>query len=172
MKLYSCEFLVSLYSQQKSKRNIIKKTILFSAALLLFGLISQAQGKAPELKKEVIIAKAASAPNAMVAALNRPANENKGTKSMSAKKAGKESGEVYGKDYSDVVIDNWTEYYIDVYINGKYRGTVAPWDKRVTWAIPGENTIYAKAVFKDGSYFYWGPRTTTTGYTYTWELHD
>jgi hypothetical protein len=90
---------------------------------------------------------------------------------MSAKKGGKESGEVYGKDYSDVVFDNWTNYYIDVYINGKYRGTVAPLDERVTWAIPGENTIYAKAVFKDGSYLYWGPRTTTTGYSYTLELH-
>jgi hypothetical protein len=74
-------------------------------------------------------------------------------------------------EYSDVVIDNWTDHNIDIYINGNYRGSIAPWDKRVTWAIPGNNKLYAKAVFRDGSYKYWGPRNTTTGYNYTWKLN-
>jgi hypothetical protein len=149
----------------------MKKTILFSASLLLLSLVTHAQGKSPELKKEVIESKAESAPNAEVAALSRPTNDNKGPKSNAAKKGAKESGEVYGMEYSDVVIDNWTDHNIDIYINGNYRGSIAPWDKRVTWAIPGNNKLYAKAVFRDGSYKYWGPRNTTTGYNYTWKLN-
>jgi hypothetical protein len=70
-----------------------------------------------------------------------------------------------------VIIDNWSGYYVDIYVNGNYRGTVAPYDKRVTWAIPGTNTLYAKALFDDGSYIYWGPKTTATGYEYTWKLN-
>ena len=147
----------------------MKKHLSLFAALLLMGLISNAQGGMPELKKETISSNAVSTPDATVAALSRPGNNVKGAKVT--KPATKESGEVYGSQYSDVVIDNWTDYYIDVYINGNYRGTISPWDKRTTWAIPGENRLYAKATFRDGSYLYWGPKETYTGYSYTWKLN-
>lgn len=146
----------------------MKKHLLLFAVLLMAGIgfNSYAQSGKPKLKKETVNASAVSTPDSKVDALQRPVNDkNKPAAPNSTR------GDVYGSDYSDVVIDNWTGYYIDIYVNGNYRGTVSPYDKRVTWAIPGNNTLYAKAVFNDGSYLYWGPKTTYTGYSYTWKLN-
>lgn len=147
----------------------MKQNICLIAAFALMGFVSNAQGSTPELKKEVIESKANSKPDPTVAALSKPTNNVKGEKANNNQ--AKQSGEVYGSQYSDVVIDNWTNYYIDIYINGNYRGTVSPWDKRTTWAIPGTNRLYAKAPFTDGTYYYWGPHETYTGYSYTWKLN-
>lgn len=143
----------------------MKKQILFFALLLgAFGFSANAQkGK---MKQETINSKAISTPDPKAGALTKTGN-------IKGKPAAPTSsrGDVYGADYSDVVIDNWTGYYIDIYVNGNYRGTISPYDKKVTWAIPGVNTLYAKAVFNDGSYLYWGPKVTATGYQYTWKLN-
>jgi hypothetical protein len=79
-------------------------------------------------------------------------------------------GSVYGSDYCDVTIDNWTSYILDIYVDGDYRGTIGPWDNRVTWAVPGRTKLYARAVFDDGSYSAWGPTYIDAGYSYTWKL--
>ena len=79
----------------------------------------------------------------------------------------KSKGDVYGADYCDVTIDNWTGYYLDIYIDGSYRGTVAPYDKRVTWAIPGSTKLYAEA---QGTTYYWGPYTFDCSWEYSWKL--
>jgi len=145
----------------------MKKSLLLAGTLLLVGLMYQtsvsAQGK-PARKKQTIEAKAISTPNADVDKLKRPENEKK------PKPEVKSRGDVYGSNYSDIVIDNYTGYYMDIYVEGNFRGTVAPYDKRVTWAIPGNNKLYAKTVFSDGSYLYWGPSYVNTGYSYTWKL--
>ncbi|HUR65414.1 MAG TPA: hypothetical protein VMZ03_03615 [Chitinophagaceae bacterium] len=146
----------------------MKKQIFLLAFLLVAGVgfTSYAQTKKPKLKMETINSSPVSKTDAKVDVLARPTN----TKNKPAA-PGTSRGDVYGTDYSDVVVDNWTGYYIDIYVNGNYRGTVSPYDKRVTWAIPGTNTLYAKAVFNDGSYLYWGPKVTYTGYSYTWKLN-
>ncbi|MEO5945247.1 MAG: hypothetical protein ABIP79_00410 [Chitinophagaceae bacterium] len=144
----------------------MKKQLILLTSLMVIGLgfTANAQTK-PNLKKETIIS--SPVPSAdEAAALKRPVN-SKGKPAMEDKSR----GDVYGPDYSDVVIDNWTGYYLDIYVNGDYRGTVAPWEKKVTWGIPGTNRLYAKAVFDDGSYLYWGPKATYTGYQYTWKLN-
>lgn len=145
----------------------MKKQLFLFAALMVIGLgftaNAQVRGK---YKKETINSSSLSTPNDAVDGLQKPMNV-KGSPAMEDKSR----GDVYGSDYSDVVIDNWTGYYLDIYVNGNYRGTVAPWEKKVTWAIPGTNSLTAKAVFDDGSYMYWGPRTTYTGYQYTWKLN-
>ena len=79
----------------------------------------------------------------------------------------KSRGDVYGSSYCDVTIDNWTGYSIDIYIDGSYRGTIAPYDKRVTWAIPGTTKLYAEST---GTTYYWGPYTFGCDYSYTWKL--
>jgi hypothetical protein len=145
------------------------KKQIFLLAFLLFagvGFTSYAQTKKPKLKPENIVSSPVGTGDAKAEALQRPTNDkNKPAPPATSR------GDVYGADYSDVVVDNWTGYYIDIYVNGNYRGTVSPYDKRVTWAIPGTNTLYAKAVFNDGSYLYWGPKVTYTGYSYSWKLN-
>lgn len=142
-----------------------KQLFLFSALMIIgLGFSANAQTK-PKLKKETIVSNPVSTADATVDALQKPMN----VKGEPVKDDSR--GDVYGPSYSDVVIDNWTGYYVDIYVNGNYRGTVAPWDKKVTWAIPGSNRLYAKAVFNDGSYLYWGPKATYTGYQYSWRLN-
>jgi len=125
--------------------------------------INSISQKATKKVAKTIEAKASDKPNEVVAALNKPGN-------IKDKPVEKSRGDVYGSNLSDIVVDNYTGYYIDIYVDGSYRGTLAPWDKKVTWAIPGSTTLYAKAVFDDGSYKYWGPTTAQTGYEYKWNL--
>ncbi|MFM2137985.1 MAG: hypothetical protein RJA57_292, partial [Bacteroidota bacterium] len=110
----------------------MRKHFILIAALVLAGFGFTAQAQKPDLKKETIESKPQTAPDAKVASLQRPVND----KAKPAPPA-ESRGDAYGPDYSDVVVDNWTGYYIDIYVNGNYRGTVSPYDKRVTWAIPG-----------------------------------
>jgi hypothetical protein len=138
------------------------------AALMLTGFGFNAQAQKPDLKKETIESKAMSAPSNEVNELKRPVNDKNKRVEAAPKKA---MGDVFGEEYSDIVVDNWSGYYVDIYVNGNYRGTIPPYEKQVTWAIPGNNTLYAKAPFRDGSYIYWGPRKTATGYSYTWKLN-
>lgn len=59
----------------------------------------------------------------------------------------------------EVRLDNWTKLIIKIYIDGKYRGTVGPFDDAVGYAIPGETSVYGRADYTDGTYSYWGPKT-------------
>jgi hypothetical protein len=57
-----------------------------------------------------------------------------------------------------VEVSNETGWYVDIYVNGVYTGTVGPWGSG--WAYPpvaGSN-LYGRANFTDGSWKYWGPR--------------
>ena len=147
------------------KKTIISKFVMLSA-LFAFMLVTNpvsAQQKSSK-KKKTIESKAISTPSNEVAALKKPANEK------NPKPEKKTRGDVYGSNYSDILVDNYTGYSIDIYVDGSFRGTIAPYDKKVTWAVPGNTRLYAKATFDDGSYLYWGPSTTYTGYEYTWTL--
>jgi len=79
-------------------------------------------------------------------------------------------GDVYGSDYCDVKLRNYTGYYIDIYVDGSFRGTLGPWEDRVSWAIPGKTKLYGRADFDDGSWLYWGPIEAECSYEYTWNL--
>jgi hypothetical protein len=148
----------------------MKKTtipiMVMLCTLLAFLLVQNsvfAQKKSPK-KKQSVETKAVSAPSAEAGTLVRPANEK------NPKPQAKARGDVYGSNYSDIIVDNYTGYSIDIYVDGSFRGTIGAYDKKVTWAVPGNTRLYAKAVFNDGSYLYWGPLVTYTGYEYTWRL--
>jgi hypothetical protein len=151
---------------EKMKKTIISKIpmlcVLFAFLFVQNSLIAQTTHK----KKKIIEAKAITQPSDTVGALARPQNEK------NPRPESKSRGDVYGANYSDIVIDNFTGYTIDIYVDGSFRGTIAPYDKKVTWAVPGNTRLYAKAVFNDGSYIYWGPTVTYTGYEYTWRLNN
>lgn len=141
-----------------------KVSIYLCSLLLLFIISNSAFGQSPK-KHKVISSNATKTQNATVDALTKPMNDK------TEKSESKTRGDVYGPNYSDIIIDNYTNFTIDIYVDGNYRGTIAPWDKRTTWAVPGNTKLYAKALFNDGSYYYWGPDVVVTGYEYTWELH-
>jgi hypothetical protein len=69
-----------------------------------------------------------------------------------------------------VNFDNWTSWYIEVYVDGNYWGVVGPWSDMDTIAGNGAT----RALFRDGSMKYWGPRNMNCaqGGYYTWELHQ
>ena len=140
------------------KKTIISKLVMFSTlfAFLLVTTSVSAQQKTSK-KKKTIEVKATSTPSDEVAALKKPANDKNPNPEKTTR------GDVYGSDYSDIIVDNYTGYSIDIYVDGSFRGTIAPYDKKVTWAVPGNTRWDAKATFDDGSYLYWGPITTYTG---------
>ena len=39
------------------------------------------------------------------------------------------------------------------------------------WLLINVSPDSGELIFDDGSYMYWGPRTTYTGYQYTWKLN-
>jgi hypothetical protein len=67
--------------------------------------------------------------------------------------------------YCDVVIDNWTSYYLDCYVDGYYEGYLSPWGSGRMSVGGGVTRAYAKAEFEDGSYSAWGPVSANCEYS-------
>jgi len=72
-------------------------------------------------------------------------------------------------DYCKVIVDNWTSYSIDIYVDGEWAGTVAAWDEGYTWAIEGKTKLYGESV---GGTKYWGASYVDCYSQYTWKLTD
>jgi hypothetical protein len=152
-------------------KKILTTSLLIVAVMTLSVSVATAQAKPTQAKtanpkagkkKQTIELSAQTAPTEEVTNLQRPVNDKNNP-------VEKNRGDVYGDGYSDIIFDNWTGLYIDLYVDGSYRGSVAPWDVKTTWAIPGRTRLYAKASFTDGSYNYWS-LTVNTGYQYTLKL--
>lgn len=62
-----------------------------------------------------------------------------------------------------IMLDNYTNYAIQIYINGIYKGVLYGGNESTLYYTPGQVTIYAKALFSDGSFTYWGPTTYSCG---------
>ena len=147
------------------KKTIIQNIVMLCTLLAVLSAPHSVFGQQKShKKKQTIETKALSSPSDEVTSLKRPENEK------NPQPQAKTRGDVYGSSYSDIIVNNYTGYSIDIYVDGSFRGTIAPYDKKVTWAVPGNTRLYAKAVFNDGSYTYWGPTVTYTGYEYTWKL--
>jgi hypothetical protein len=71
-----------------------------------------------------------------------------------------------------VTASNYTPWWIDVYIDGTYRGQLSPWGDGTVNAGSGATVIYGRAVFTDGSAKTWGPRqfACAPNGTFTWRL--
>jgi len=71
-----------------------------------------------------------------------------------------------------VVLDNSTPWYIDIYIDGSYRGTMGPWGDSYAYALAGNTRLYARADFDNGSYKFWGPKVVYigNGESFTWRI--
>lgn len=70
-------------------------------------------------------------------------------------------------DYCKVIIDNWTGYTVDVYVDGYYEGSCAAWEEGYTYTVSGKTKLYAVSV---GGTVSWGPAYVDCVYEYTWQL--
>lgn len=61
--------------------------------------------------------------------------------------------------YCTAYFDNWTQWYIKCYVDGKLEGSLAPYGEGGVVVAPGSTRVYAKAEFTDGSWKSWGPVT-------------
>ncbi|RVU00130.1 hypothetical protein EOD41_14315 [Mucilaginibacter limnophilus] len=140
----------------------MKKAILTLFASAAFALLTVTNVSAQSAKKQEIKTKASTEKSEEVAALKKPKN----VKGKPAAKRGDECG----ASYSDIIVKNYTGYYLDVFVDGEFRVSLAPGYQTTTCAVPGTTKLYAKASFDDGSYLTWGPVYPKTGYVYTWSL--
>jgi hypothetical protein len=71
-----------------------------------------------------------------------------------------------------VVLDNRTGWFIRIYVDGTFRGTIAPWGDSYCYTGAGRTQLYAVATFNDGSRYTWGPRLVNCYGSYTWQLFE
>ena len=66
-----------------------------------------------------------------------------------------------------VIVDNWTGFAIDIYVDGEYAGTVGSWSDGYTYAIEGKVKLYGAS---SGGGYTWGPTYVDCVYEHTWKL--
>lgn len=57
--------------------------------------------------------------------------------------------------------DNWTGYYIDVWVDETYRGRLSAWDNSTICVQEGWTTVYAETV---GGTYYWSDEGMCSGF--------
>src|SRR5262249_18482871 len=62
-------------------------------------------------------------------------------------------------------VDNESPWYIRVFVDGYYWGTVEPWGDLYGYVGRGNTSLYADANFNDGSRLTWGPSGIYLGYS-------
>jgi hypothetical protein len=71
----------------------------------------------------------------------------------------------------NIHVNNSTGYYVTFYFNGVAAGALGPWGDLYPNSTEGRGTLYARAVFTDGSAMTFGPRDfTCTGTDFVWTL--
>ena len=71
-----------------------------------------------------------------------------------------------------LIVDNWTPWMINIYVDGSYSGMVSSWGKADGWFASGRRNVYAVAPFRDASDLTWGPERVNCQGSYTWQLID
>ncbi|MBI4861052.1 MAG: hypothetical protein HY815_12470 [Candidatus Riflebacteria bacterium] len=70
-------------------------------------------------------------------------------------------------------VDNRTPWFVKIYTQKEYDGTIRPYGDGYIRYSPGRVTLYARADFTDGSVKTWGPRYVLmeAGEVTTWSLY-
>ncbi len=73
-----------------------------------------------------------------------------------------------------LTFDNWTGWWVQVFVDGEYRGTMAPYDDITTYPVAGTTRAYARAVFTDGTVYNWPTQTFNckAGEPYVWKIEN
>jgi len=105
--------------------------------------------------------------------MDMAANSKTGTAMPAPPDKGGEKGKGMGMGYVEVVFNNFSPWYVKCYVDGDYRGTIAPWGALNFPTGNGATLLYARADFDDGSTYRWGPRQFYyySGNRYEWRLN-
>jgi len=60
-----------------------------------------------------------------------------------------------------VEVNNYTTWFVDIYIDAGYAATVGPWGNGEVYPPATGSKFYARANFTDGSWKFWGPQPFT-----------
>ena len=69
-----------------------------------------------------------------------------------------------------VVVDNWTPWKIQIFMDGDYVGLVSAWGEASGWYSSGRHNLYGVASFYDAPDSTWGPQRISCSGSYTWKL--
>jgi hypothetical protein len=157
MDLYLLHYLIINQNNLIMK---IRKFLVVAIAALSFSLIStQSANAQKEIKEKVTFSKDDSPSRGVDANIKVPKGKNTGETPEGSFQPKAKGGSDARGGYCEVVFDNWTSYYIDGYVNGRYEGYVGPWGSGSVWVSGGSTTVYGVAEFLDGSRYTWGPQT-------------
>jgi hypothetical protein len=143
---------------------------LLVLALVLAPAAPRAQDK-PEAFKSTAAAGAAGASDPNIKKADATNDPKAAPEKAPSHKGSKTRG--FGPGVCAVTVDNWTGWYVKVYVDGSFRGSVGPFDDGTVYVGSGATTVYARADFTDGSYKYWGSRVVNCprGGTFSWTLN-
>jgi hypothetical protein len=139
----------------------MKKVALFLVSVFIMGSVTMLhaqkdEGKVIETKGVKVEQTRGDDPHIKEA---KPVNDE-----VVAKKPAEEAART---SYCKVIVENWTGYTIDIYVDGYYEGTVAAWGDGYTYTYSGNAELYGKSV---GGTVTWGPKYIDCGSQYTWQL--
>jgi hypothetical protein len=75
-----------------------------------------------------------------------------------------------GPSYCRLHIDSRVNAYVNIYVDGDFRGTVSPGGDAYGYTGNGGTTLYGRADFTDGSSASWGPRVINCEGAYNWTI--
>ena len=93
----------------------------------------------------------------------RPTTDNPDTNPPKSR-----GGDASRGPYCDIKFENWTGYYIDIYVDGYYEGTVSPWQDMWVYNYSGYKSIYCETT---GGSYYWTDNGDCDG-EYTFKMDD
>jgi len=134
----------------------MKKIVLLIIAGFIFSTQAFSQDVQKESEKgtlEVTKTKSRGVDDNIKVGKRINSKDNVSTAIQPKEKGGSESrgGSCYIK------FSNWTDWYIECYVNGYYEGYVAPYGDCEVTVEGGSTSLYAIAEFEDGSQTSWGP---------------
>lgn len=75
-----------------------------------------------------------------------------------------------GPDYCRLHVDSRVNAYVNIFVDGDFRGTVSPGGDVYGYTGNGGTTLYGRADFTDGSSYSWGPRVIDCEGAYSWTI--
>jgi hypothetical protein len=135
----------------------MKKTLLLAVIFTAATLFNVSNAFAQQKDKKVIDVKSAKVEK------SRGENSNIKQARPTTDVAAPQPEKSRGEDCT-IGFDNYTGYYIDVYVDGIYRGTMAPWEnERRLYLYSGYKSIYCITA---GLEYEWKASGTCDGYYY------
>jgi hypothetical protein len=178
VRIFDISFLIR---EEKKKMRFKTITLFLSLSLILVAIPlavdAQKKGAASTgtAKMKMQITKSQSAPAATADPNIKKAdatNDKSGAQTPAPPNKGGQKGKGLGPGYVEVTFNNFTPWYVNCFVDGLYRGTVAPWGAMTFATGNGVTTLYARADFVDGTALNWGPWQTVyySGWRYSWRL--